>query len=323
MFPFVQQQRKYCSDKATQSPYCQLAVVYTLEKHPTASAIAISADSKILVSGGQDKAIKVWDLQTGELKKTLQSDSGPINTIAIAPDGKTVVSGSSDRVVRIWDLTSDQRPQTLTGHSGSVTHVDISSDGKTIISLDRGRASEIKVWDIATGKQKAALPYHHFDDISPDGKTVLFTSPSSQLMAWDVATNQQKLLQKSFSPSDLARISLDGQTLVTIQRANKRVFSVQVSELTTGELQAKERFKRRILTAIDLAVSRNVIIGSTQKGLAVWNLQTAELEAILNQENFNQKNLRHLIVSPDGKLLAGITGNSDKGNIKIKVLQRP
>jgi len=210
----------------------------------------------------------------------------------------------------------------LTEHSGSVTHVDIASDGKTIISLDRSSSSEIKVWDIATSKQKATMPYHHFDDISPDGKTVLFTSPKSQLMAWDVATNQQKVLQKYFSPSDLARISLDGQTLVSIKRVSKRAFSVQVSELATGNLKAKERFSRRILRTINIALSRNFIIGSTQKGLAIWNLQTAELEAILNQENLKQENLSHLIVSADGKFLAGITEDSNKGNTKIQVLQR-
>ncbi|NER99970.1 MAG: WD40 repeat domain-containing protein, partial [Symploca sp. SIO1B1] len=70
MLPFTQKQRKYCSHEATQSSYCKFAVVHTLEEHPTASAIAISADNKILVSGGKDKTIKVWDLQTGKLQKT-------------------------------------------------------------------------------------------------------------------------------------------------------------------------------------------------------------------------------------------------------------
>ncbi|MGQ4647010.1 WD40 repeat domain-containing protein [Lyngbya aestuarii] len=328
VLPFVQQKRMYCSHNQIKSPYCDFSVVRTLEGHPTAFAIVISYDGNTLISGGKDKAIKVWDLQTGQLRKTLQSDSGEIQAVAIAPDGKTVVSGSGDRLVRIWDITSDKPPRLLTGHSGNVTHVDISSDGKTIISLDRGRDPEIKVWDLATGEQKARLPYLHFDDISPDGKTVLFTSPASQLIAWDVTTNQQQVLQKFFRPLDSARIGLDGHTLISLKRGTftkqaKRSFDLKISDLTTGKVKTKERFSRWMFKPSDIALSRNFMIGSTLKGLAVWNLQTAKLEATLNKDNFNKDNLSNLVVSPDGKLLVGITGNSDSYNSEILVLQRP
>ncbi|MBD2353529.1 hypothetical protein H6G41_02645 [Tolypothrix sp. FACHB-123] len=318
LFTFLQYRGKYCSHNAITSPYCNFRVVGTLEGHPTANALVISADGQTLVSGGQDKTIKVWELQTLKLKKTLQSDSGAINALAISPDGKTVVSGSGDGIVRIWDITRDRPQKILKGHSGNVTHVDISADGQTIISLDQGKLPEIKVWDMATGEQKARLPYSHFDDISPDGKTVLFTSPDSKLMAWNVATNQQKVLLKSFSPSNLARISLDGQTLVSIKRAGKYYFYLQVSDLTTGKLKAQKRFSRKIFRPFDIALSHNLIIGSTSKGLTLWNLQTVELEAILEKQL-----LSLFVVSPDGKLLAGITNSRDHQNPKILLLQRP
>ncbi|TAD80988.1 MAG: hypothetical protein EA000_21635 [Oscillatoriales cyanobacterium] len=315
VFPFVQYRRMYCSHDAVKSPYCNFSLLRTLEGHPTVSDIVLSADGQTLVSGGQDKTIKVWELPTGKLKKTLRSDSGAINDLAIAPDGKTVVTASGDRLIRIWDITSDRPPQILKGHSGSVLHVHMASDGKTIISVADGIDREIKVWDIATGKQKATLPYIHFDDISPDGKTVLFTLPSSKLMAWDVTTNQQQVLQNFFSPSDLARISLDGQTLVSIKKAGKKSFDLQISDLRTGKIKAKQSFSREIFRPFSITLSSNFIIGSTPKGLTVWNLQTAELEAVLDRE---PEQISRLVVSSDGKLLAGITRDS-----RIKVLQRP
>ncbi len=154
-------------------------------------------------------------------------------------------------------------------------------------------------------------------------------------MAWDVATNQQKVVQNFFSPSDLARISLDGQTLVNIKRAGKRSFHLQISDLTTGKLKAKERFSRKIFRPFNIALSRNFMIGSTSKRLTVWNLQTAKLEAILDEEkeqktakleailDEEKEQMSHLVVSPDGKLLAGIISDSDNRNPRIKVLQRP
>ncbi|WP_414548897.1 WD40 repeat domain-containing protein [Anabaena sp. CCY 0017] len=322
VFAFIRYRDKYCSEDTSESTYCNFSVLRTLEGHPTASAIVISADGQTLISGGQDKTIKIWELQTGELKKTLRSDSGAINALAIAPDGKTVVTGSGDRIVRIWDLTSDRPPQILKGHSGRVTNVDISSDGKTIISVDHGMEAEIKVWDMATGKQKAALPSFYFDDISLDGKTVIFTSGNNnKLIAWDVATNQQQVLQKSFHPWRLVRISLDGQRLVSTKRTGKRSFEVQVSDLKTGQITAKERFNRRIFKPSSIALSRDVLIGNTKKWLTVWNLQTAEIEAILDEQQIKQMN--NLVVSPDGKILAGIITDSNSSNRKIQVLQRP
>jgi WD40 repeat protein len=317
IFSFVQYRDRYCSQDASQSRYCNFSVLRTLEGHPTASAIVISQDGKTLVSGGEDKTIRVWELETGELKKTLVSDSGVINALAIAPDGKTIVSGSGDRIVRIWDLTSNRPPQILKAHSGSVTNVDISSDGKTIISVDRGSNPQIKVWDMTTGEQKAALPSYHFDDISPDGKTVFFTL-DSKLIAWDVATNQQQVLQKSFHPWQSVRISLDGQTVVSTKKTGKRSFQMQVSDLKTGKLKAKKRFNRRIFQPFGITLSRNVLIGMTEQGLTMWNLQTAQLEAILEQEDMSS-----LVITPDGKILAGISSDANQQNAKIIVLQRP
>jgi glucose/arabinose dehydrogenase len=45
---------------------------------------------------------------------------------------------------------------------------------------------------------------------------------------------------------------------------------------------------------------------------------TNKPEATLNKEN-----MRYLVVSPDGKLLAGLTGDSYNHATQIKVLQRP
>lgn len=325
-----------CSQDATQSLYCNFSVIYTLQGHPTVSALAISADGKTLVSGGQDKAIKVWDLQTGQLRKTLQSDSGVIQAVAIAPDGKTVVSGSGDRMVRIWNITSDQRPQVLKGHSSDIREVSIASDGKTIISTTY---NEIKVWDLATGQLQTTIPNLPPTEftigsvsikseppslyplaISPDGKTALVDF-DSKLVAWDLVTNQQTVVRKAnlfFQNITAARISPDGQTGVTISY-QQPITSLKVWDLKTGTLKAEGRVstsrKQRGLS--DIALTRDRVIGSTAEGLKVWNLQTAELEATLAREK-----MRYLVVSSDGKLLAGITGDSYYQNTQIKVLHR-
>ena len=66
---------------------------------------AIAPDGRTLVSGADDKTLKVWDLGSGECKRTLQGHSEPVSSCAIAPDGLMLVSGSLDKTLKVWERT--------------------------------------------------------------------------------------------------------------------------------------------------------------------------------------------------------------------------
>ncbi|GFZ92953.1 WD40 repeat domain-containing protein [Okeania sp. KiyG1] len=55
-----------------------------------------------IVSGSEDKTIKIWDLATGSLKNTLTGHTWVVTSIAISSDGQTIVSGSDDKTIKIW-----------------------------------------------------------------------------------------------------------------------------------------------------------------------------------------------------------------------------
>ncbi|MBE9118314.1 hypothetical protein IQ249_20690 [Lusitaniella coriacea LEGE 07157] len=326
---------KSCSQDVTFSPYCNFSPLLTIEGHPTVSAIALSSDGKTLVSGGRDKAIKIWDLTTGELKRTLQSDSGVINSLAIAPDGKTVVSSSGDRMIRIWDMTSDRYPKILKDPSGEGSYlVEISADGKTIIS---GSYNELKFWDMATGQLKKRLPDPgsgeiklgpvtidnssrlHPRTISSDSKIAL-VELNGKVTAWNLETNQQTVLKtKLFEDINAAQIDPDGKIAVTTSYTQPKTY-LKIWDLTTGQLKAENIISSNRGywgSSNRIALSRDRVFTSTPQGIKVWNLETAELEATLNEEQMHD-----LVVSPDGKLLLGLAGNDSSANTQIKVLQR-
>lgn len=122
-------------------------LVYTLTEHNgKVTTIAISKDCKRLVSGSEDKTIKIWNLQTGHLVKTLEGHIGKINCLAISPDNHIIASASNDKTVKIWDLKRGTLLRTLEGHSKVVRAVTISPDSKTIISGSWDNT--IKVWGI-------------------------------------------------------------------------------------------------------------------------------------------------------------------------------
>jgi WD40 repeat protein len=119
-------------------------------------SVSFSPDGKRIVSGSEDKTLKVWDSQTGQEKLTFKGHSEPVSSVSFSPDGKRIVSGSgrvASGEIKVWDAQTGQETLTLTGHSDWVESVSFSPDGKRIVSgsLD----GTVKVWDarsLATSK---------------------------------------------------------------------------------------------------------------------------------------------------------------------------
>lgn len=323
-----------CQIEQTHSPYCNFSLIRTIANHPSASVIAISPDSRTLVSGGDDKAIKVWDIATGKLQKTLQSDSGKIRSLAISPDGKTVVSGSADRMVRIWNPITGKRLAILKGHEYDVTAVAISEDGKTLAS---GSWGMVKVWDIATGKLKFTLPDDTLPkdltigpvtisnepartgrvEISQNGKTAIIVNYNNQIEVWDLTTGKlQDSFRGGFGRDLAANITPDGKVAVIQYQTYNHGGATKVWDLTTGKEKAKKSFTASSIHAIPMTLNNANIISSRHNAIQVSNLDTAKLEAVIDTGWVS-----HIQISPDGNILVGLTGDPSFQDVQIKVWQ--
>src|SRR6266404_9093771 len=78
--------------------------VRELEGHVAACCcIAFSPDGGKLVSGSNDRTVRLWNVQTGGLLQVLTGHSRPVRFVACSPNGMLIASGSEDETIRIWD----------------------------------------------------------------------------------------------------------------------------------------------------------------------------------------------------------------------------
>ena len=294
------EQQKYKIELALQQPHTG----------PLA-ALQFSPDSRTLVSASDDGRLKLWDIRTGRLIRTLAGHEGGVISMSVAPSGQVVASGGVDKVIRLWDLASGRLLKELTGHRDGVWGLAFSPDSKSLLSA--GLMHPIIHWDVTTG---ARLRTYDKDQkfpvvFSPDGKqfasdTYDFASGEQVPKIWDVATGELiKALQSD--PNELAyslAYSADGRRIVAGQFESAALYDV-----TSGKLLRTFKAKKKTVQAWSAKFTGNpdqivtaggpVKLWSVKNDEPVWRWK-APFDETLGFPSASE----HIALSPNGKYVA-------------------
>jgi WD40 repeat protein len=97
--------------------------------------VAVTPDGGQAISGSSDKTLKVWDLKTGKLVRTLEGHRGWVWAVAVTPEGGHAISGSYDRTLKVWELDSGRCLATFTVEY-PIYCCAVARDGVTIVAGD-------------------------------------------------------------------------------------------------------------------------------------------------------------------------------------------
>ncbi|KZZ92475.1 WD40/YVTN repeat-like-containing domain protein [Moelleriella libera RCEF 2490] len=103
------------------------------------------------MSGGYDKAVRVWMQDHASPQRLLVGHDTAISALAWHPNGMYVVSASdeTDKSIRMWSVATGSCMRVFSGHTEHVTALECAPNGKILASADL--AGNIFFWDLTKG----------------------------------------------------------------------------------------------------------------------------------------------------------------------------
>ena len=194
--------------------------------------IAFSRDNRLVAAAAGDNSVKIWDVVSGRELQTLAGTQGSMASaiagvffIAFTPDGRVVTISDA---IRIWDAASGQElrsislktlgPSALMGGEGGAA---ITPDGNQLaFVVSDGSRPQVKVWDLATGREARALnlPDKEIASIelafTPDGRLLVSGIVDKRLRLWDLSgKGNERELTPTVTDHGLTKFSRDGRLL--------------------------------------------------------------------------------------------------------------
>ena len=174
------------------------------------NTLEFSPDGKWLVSASEDLTIKIWDLATGSVVRTIQTGKHT-TTLAISPDATVLAAGSGSGkalpyaddpgkyAIDLWDVETGRKLKTLGSHLFSIQGLAFNQDGSELTSVS---GDAIKRWDVSTGSAKASYEIElgpHRENfgamaqavLSPDGRFVAGAAYGKPFKIYETATGKE------------------------------------------------------------------------------------------------------------------------------------
>ena len=108
-------------------------------------SVTFSSDGTSLVSGYDEKTLKLWDVQTGGVIKTFHGHTHWVLSVSISLDHTRIASGSCDSTIHLWGIQTGEC-YCIISQLGQVSYVSFSpTNSQHLISISGGVVHQ---WDI-------------------------------------------------------------------------------------------------------------------------------------------------------------------------------
>jgi WD40 repeat protein len=178
---------------------------------PGVIGLSLTRDGNTLLASGADGVIRIWDVSSGKLKRTLTGHTNAIYEAELSPDEKLIASSSRDTTVRIWDYASGRELHRYTAFKCSVKAVAFSPEGNLLAAA--GNDGVIKVLDVGSGRELLSLVHTDSGDVDTsvyslafgrDGRTIFAGNGDGTISEWSVRSGKETNTWKAHTETVIA-----------------------------------------------------------------------------------------------------------------------
>jgi len=200
-------------------------------------SIEFTPDNKYLVATGHDNIVRIFDVDTGDMRTLTTPQNTVIEGAIIRPDSKEIAAILEDHVsnnIYIWDFATGMQRILQAPHN--VSSITFAPDNKTLVSSLQNGA--VVLWDLETNKQKQTMQIAKSDIIeityTADDKK-LFASTNTHMYLINIETGESRQINPKYDYIELPLIINTQSTyaLVTTQKADY----IRVWNLKTGTIE--------------------------------------------------------------------------------------
>lgn len=289
--------------------------------------VAFTADGRQLISAGDDKVIRVWDVASGSTVRTIRGETGPggvgtIYALALSADNKFLAVGGifpgtleESFAIRLHDFQSGRVIALLTGHGQKVTALDFSRDGRSLVSGSDD--NKVLVWDVAayaSGRAADAprLVGSHRNTVSavafsPDGSMVVSGGDDALVQLWDLrqagageGRPRGEMTRHGFEPVETVAFSPDGRYVASGGR-DKRIF---LWGWKGGEVRELGQMKSDVLSLTFAPGGLSLVAGARDGSCNIIAIPSGKVGAAHNHDDA----VWAVAFAPDGKTVASAGG---------------
>ncbi|KAJ1411209.1 WD40-repeat-containing domain protein [Ochromonadaceae sp. CCMP2298] len=197
-------------------------------------------DGKLIVAGDKASNVKVFDVPSKALLRTMKGHNAAVRCTTWACDGRRIYSGSDDKRALCWDLATEQQLfSTGDAHSDYIRALDASPVSADVF-VTGGYDHCVNVWDSRQSSGAAhALRLGHPVEcclFSPSG-TMLLTASGSEVRVYDVISGGKLLHTFNNHQKYVTSLCMDGTSSRLLSAGldgHIKIYSLQTLQVVHG-----------------------------------------------------------------------------------------
>ncbi|ESU08495.1 hypothetical protein FGSG_04587 [Fusarium graminearum PH-1] len=318
--------------------------LHVLKHNDWVRSCVFSPDGRLLVTGSDEKLVRIWDVATGSLQHVFEAlDSYAYSVVASqsGPNGRPLLAAYGSEVIMVWDLVTGEPMQPVRGISQDINESEQKTsnmsvrfrnddrnphdDGNPHNDTDEDQTAEDECDTIEESASKTDVLAFTVQsiDISPQGDRLVAVS-GRNIILWDIPSftvtgiyEHEAILGDDIDDDTESfhrvKFSPDGKLVAASVGSSIRIQEVSIegehySLPRTSDLPGHSDAIDGLCFSPEGNGQMYLASGSDDTTACIWNLITGEIEVVLKGHS---SHINSVSFSPDGTILATASTDSN------------